>query len=257
MSSEDRRDPRLDNEALRAFWSGLDLLWEAKGAPPAKRRRGLDFTEIVEAASEIADADGLDAVTMRKVAARLGTGAMSLYRHVPDKDALVLLMIDAALAETWTGEPPVRSGAWRADLRQLAESTWTLMRRHPWLPEALLIRPPLTPHAVAGLEWALSIFDGFDLTIDEKMKFVASVHFTVLSGAMNAAIEDRTRERLNASDAEIMHSSGSVLAQIAAHGAFPRVMAFIVDAEHLDETAQMRGSVELVLDGIASRLPQD
>jgi hypothetical protein len=74
---------------------------------------------------------------------------------------------------------------------------------------------------------------------------------------MNAAIEDRTREQLNASDAEIMHSSGSVLAQIAAHGAFPRVMAFIVDAAHLDETAQMRGSVELVLDGIASRLPQD
>jgi hypothetical protein len=108
---------------------------------------------------------------------------------------------------------------------------------------------------VAARLGTLSILDGFELAIDEKMQFVGAVHFTVLSAALNAAIEDRTRERLNRSDAEIMHSSAFVIERIAAHGAHPRVIEFIADGEHLDETAQMRVSVELVLDGITSRLP--
>jgi AcrR family transcriptional regulator len=253
MSSERPADLRGE-DALRAFWSGLDLLWDAAAAPPAAPRRGLGSDEIVRAAIELADADGLEAVTMRRVAARLGSGAMSLYRHVPDKDALVLLMIDAALLEAHELQPMLPEGDWRAALRALAETNWTLMRRHRWLPEAMLVRPPLTPNGVAGLEWALSIFDPFALPIGDKMELVTAVHFTVLSAALNAAIEDRTRERLRMSDEQILSSSSFVIEKIAAGGEFRRVMEFIVEAEHLDETTQMRRAVELVLDGIATRL---
>jgi hypothetical protein len=86
------------------------------------------------------------------------------------------------------------------------------------------------------------------------MQFVTAVHFTVLSAALNAAIEDRTRKRLQASDAEIMHSSGAVIERIAGTDAFPRVMRFIIEADHLDETAQLHAAIELILDGIDARL---
>jgi AcrR family transcriptional regulator len=255
MSSDATPDARRKEEELRAFWSGLDTIWDAETAPPVAPRRGLDFEQIVQAAVAIADAEGLEAVTMRRVASTLGTGAMSLYRHVPDKNTLVLLMIDEALAEAWSGGGMTHSGDWRTDLRALATSSWAVMRAHHWLPEALLTRPPLTPRAVAGLEWSLAIFDAFEIEIGTKMQFVGAVHFTVLSAALNAAIEDRTRTRLQASDEEIMHSATFVMERIAATGRFPRVMEFVADAEHLDETRQMWGAVELVLDGIGTRLP--
>jgi AcrR family transcriptional regulator len=255
--SSDGRDPRRTDDELRAFWSGLDLLWDAASdtaSPAARRRQGLDLAQIVRAAIGIADAEGLDAVTMRRVASTLDTGAMSLYRHVPDKDALVLMMIDAALAGSPGEGAFPEAGDWRGNLRSMAAQTWTLMRRHTWLPEAMLIRPPLTPRAVAGLERALGIFDAFHLDIGIKMQFVGAVHFTVLSAALNAQIEDRTRERLRVSDDDIIHSSGEVIERIAATGAYPRVMRFIVEADHLDDEAQMRAAVELVIDGIGSRI---
>jgi AcrR family transcriptional regulator len=256
--SSDGRDPRRSEEELRAFWSGLDLLWdaEAEAAPGrARRRSGLDLGQIVRAAVGIADAEGLEAVSMRRVATKLDTGAMSLYRHVPDKDALVLMMIDATLDGVRGESTPAGSADWRASLRAMADATWKLMRRHTWLPGAMLIRPPLTPNGVAGLEQALGIFDAFDLDIGSKMKFVGAVHFTVISAALNAAIEDRTRERLQASDEEIMLSSAHVIERIAKSGAYPRVMSFIADAEHLGDEAQMRAAVELVIDGIGTHLP--
>jgi AcrR family transcriptional regulator len=255
--SSDERDPARIEEELRAFWSGLDLLWDAEteaGPGRARRRSGLDLSQIVRAAVEIADAEGFDAVSMRRVATKLDTGAMSLYRHVPDKDALVLMMIDATLDEVRRDPTAPPSADWRASLRAMADTTWTLMRRHTWLPEAMVVRPPLTPKAVAGLEQALAIFDAFDLDIGSRMQFVGAVHFTVLSAALNAAIEDRTRARLQASDEEIMLSSSHVIERIAKTGAYPRVMSLIEDAEHLGDEAQMRAAVELVIDGIGTRL---
>jgi len=85
----------------RSFWGGIELLWELETEAGRPRRRtgtALDREQIVREAIRIADADGLEAVTMRRVAQQLGTGAMSLYRHVPDKDALVSLMVDTVIA---------------------------------------------------------------------------------------------------------------------------------------------------------------
>ncbi|MEP7024008.1 MAG: TetR/AcrR family transcriptional regulator [Actinomycetota bacterium] len=151
----------------------------------------------------IADADGLDAVTMRRVAQRLGTGAMSLYRHVPDKDSLVSLMIDTVLGDLLAEQPMPADLGWRAGLRLLAEETWQFCRRHRWYPEATIAQPPLTPNGTAGLEAALQLFDGYDLDIFTKGQFVSTVHLTVLHAAMNLAIEERARARVAMSDQEI------------------------------------------------------
>src|SRR5580704_11973993 len=140
-----------------SFWSGYDLLWGDNADTAATRRSPLDRTRIVRAALRVADADGLAGLTMRRVATELGTGAMSLYRHVPGKEALVSLMIDEALGEDVLPDQP--SGDWRGDLRLVASMMWDFIQRHPWYPEAVMERPPITPRGLAAFEFALSILE--------------------------------------------------------------------------------------------------
>ena len=127
---------------------------------------------------------GSTALTMRRVATELGTGAMSLYRHVPGKEALVSLMIDEALGEdALPGQP---SGDWRADLRMVASMMWDFIQRHPWYPEAVMERPPITPRGLAAFEFALSMLDNTGLPPTERVVIVATVTSTVINAARTA-----------------------------------------------------------------------
>ncbi|MEJ2869078.1 TetR/AcrR family transcriptional regulator [Actinomycetospora sp. OC33-EN08] len=105
----------------------VDTLW----APPAAARRGrpaLTRDGIVEAAVDVADADGIDAVSMPRLARTLGAAPMSLYRHVPHKDALLALMVDTAI-----GPPPDLAGADRREgFARWARANRTVFRAHPW-----------------------------------------------------------------------------------------------------------------------------
>jgi AcrR family transcriptional regulator len=237
-----------------SFWSGYELLWGLQ-EPATSRRTTIDRHQIVTEAIEIADREGLGSVTMRSVAAALGTGAMSLYRHVPDKDALVSLMVDAAI-----GGPPddlsedALPEGWRARLRLVAERTWELCQRHRWFPEASMTRPPITPSGIRGFELALSFFDDFELDIGTKAHFVSTVYTTVVHTALNAIIEQDARARAALTEAEMFEAGRPFVMEVITSGRFPRVSAFIVEAQHLDETARMRAAIELIIDGIAARL---
>lgn len=112
-----------------------------RGPRPAHSR-----ASIAAAAIGIADAEGLDAVSMRRVAAALGAGTMSLYNYVPKKEHLLDLMLDAAAAEYRL--PPAPSGDVRADLTDLAHQQLAVFRRHPWLPALVLARPSIGPNAL-------------------------------------------------------------------------------------------------------------
>ena len=125
---------------------------EREGTARRGRRPRHVLADVVAAAVALADADGLDAVSMRTVAARLGTGAMSLYSYVPDKEALVAAMVEHVSAEQRL--PDAASGDWRADLTVLAREQRALLHRHPWVIEALTHRQPLGPNALAALEFA-------------------------------------------------------------------------------------------------------
>jgi AcrR family transcriptional regulator len=115
----------------------------------ATRRPDLSADAIVRVAIELADAEGIAAVTMRRIATTLGVATMSLYRHVPTKERLVLLMADAVLA----AQPP-RTARHATDWRAAAEATargfWRLFRRHHWLAQVIsLTRPQPLPHGMA------------------------------------------------------------------------------------------------------------
>jgi AcrR family transcriptional regulator len=236
-----------------SYWSGYDLLW-GLNEPAPTRRTAIDRAQIVRAAIEIADAAGLAAVTMRSVAAALDTAPMSLYRHVPDKDALISLMVDEAIRSAEEeGNWEILKG-WRDQLRMIATSTWRLCRRHRWYPEASMVRPPITPSGIAGFELALSIFDDVDLDIGSKAQFIGAVISTVIASALNTTTEENARLRAQMTEAEIYAAGAPFFERLMTSGDYPRVSAFIIEAEHLDSEARMHAAVELILDGIAARL---
>src|SRR6266700_1658710 len=132
--------------------------------PPRRREarepeRELTQEQVVRTAIAVADAEGQVALSIRRVAAELGIATMSLYRYVPGKDELVLLMADAALGEDRLPAPP--PPGWRAQLELSARLQWTLYRRHPWVPHVIsMTRPQLLPNGVAHTEWALRALHG-------------------------------------------------------------------------------------------------
>ncbi len=162
----------------------LALLWRTRERA-SRRGNDLSADRIVTAAIDLADADGLAAVTMRSVAQHLGVGTMSLYTHVPGKPELEALMVDRACGE---GLGEAGEQRWRAALEGVARRDWDRYHRHPWLLEVVTRRPPFGPNVVAKYQEDLSAMDGTPLGAAERnavlMTLASYVH-----GAARASVE--------------------------------------------------------------------
>ena len=121
---------------------------------PPRRATGLSRDEIVRAAIEVADAEGPEAVSMRRIARELNSGTMSLYWHIGSKEELLDLMIDSIAADAEAPEP---SGDWRKDLHAIACTTRASLHRHPWAVNFMGGRPPTGPKTLRNLERSLII----------------------------------------------------------------------------------------------------
>jgi AcrR family transcriptional regulator len=121
----------------------------------------------------IADREGLDAVSMRRVAAELGTGAASLYRYVATREDLLDLMADAAGGEYTLPEP---SGDWLADLVAVGEQSRAILRRHPWLAGLVITRPVLGPNGIALLEHVLTVLAPHPADVAAKLEAFAMLN---------------------------------------------------------------------------------
>jgi AcrR family transcriptional regulator len=205
----------------------------------------------VAAGIAVADAEGLAALSMRRVAAELGAAPMSLYRHVSDKDELLLKMMDAAISEVALPGPPQE---WRAGLEVAARALWRGFRRHPWLPAALsLTRPQLLPGALAYSEWVLGVLAGADL--DPLTTFTTHLTvFTFVRGmAMNLELEAEAEAVSGLTGDEWMAGQEQALASLVADGRHPhfarvlRGMDFDLDLDQLFEFGLQR-----LLDGLAA-----
>ena len=131
---------------------------EQSESTPARRGRPatIGAAAIVSAACEIADEQGLAAVSMRAVAGRLGVAAMTLYRHIPDKEQLLAAMVEQAAGEyDFTALTPLH---WHDDLVALARQQRDIITRHPWLPELASRFHPLGPATLAYVECVLGLF---------------------------------------------------------------------------------------------------
>ncbi|MFI6025040.1 TetR/AcrR family transcriptional regulator C-terminal domain-containing protein [Amycolatopsis magusensis] len=171
----------------------LRLLWRDRHAEPEPargRRPRLSLEVIVAAAIRIADADGLAAASMHRVAKELGAGTMTLYSYVPAKDELLDLMVDAVLCEyalPGPGEP--RPECWRKQVELYSERTRQTYRCHPWLRQVSMTRPALGPGMVRRQEYLLSALAGIGLTHRQMAAAASSIATFVNS---NAAVEADT-----------------------------------------------------------------
>src|ERR1700741_2258543 len=106
----------------------LEILWD--DTPSSRRSSGLTRERIGAAAVELADSEGLSALSMARLAERLGCGTMSLYRHVANKDELMTFMLSTAPDPPPT---PADSPDWRGALGDWAVGLWDIYHRHPWI----------------------------------------------------------------------------------------------------------------------------
>ena len=179
----------------------LGLLWGSQTSPG---RSGLTLKAIVTAAIDIADNDGLDALSMRNVAERLSVGTMSLYTHVPGKTELIDLMLDTAYGQLYESveEPSQQPGGWNAALRFIARRNWDLYRRHPWMLQTPSARPVLGPNASLKYEAELHPLDNLGLS-DVEMDATLTLILTHVEGCARAqAAIERTQRDTGMTDAE-------------------------------------------------------
>lgn len=149
----------------------LELLWQRS---PGRRgpRPTLSIMGIAEAGVGVADAEGLAAVSMQRVATALGVTPMSLYHYVDSKDELLAIMVDDAIGEP---ESSPTTPGWRAGLTQWAATLAERRLRHPWSVEVLPARPPLTPHQIGWTELGLEILESTGLSTEERLSVLLAV----------------------------------------------------------------------------------
>ncbi|GAB2687359.1 TetR/AcrR family transcriptional regulator [Kitasatospora kifunensis] len=198
---------------------------------PAERSRA----EITAAAVALADAEGLEAVSMRRVATSLGTGAATLYRYVSTRDDLLDLMIDSTAGEY---DLPAPSGDWPADLLTVARQAQQIMRRHPWLPALVITRPALGPAGIDLLEHVL------DVLADHPAAAAAKLEAFALLMALTALF---TQNELAGAGPDSGREA-AYLHHVAAAGSHPRLAALLAAAvpprdDHRDQLAAVLGRV--------------
>jgi AcrR family transcriptional regulator len=171
--------------------SSMGLLWRSEDETRRGPKPRLRVQEVVRVAIELVDAEGVPALSMRRVAQRLGTQAMSLYSYVPSKAELVDLMIDAVLAEL----KPVDAGlGWRAKLEAIAYDNRALLQRHPWLLKLTTHRPVLGPNLIAKYDRELSALEGLGLS-EIEMDLTLTLVNEYVWGAGRAVAEAPEVER--------------------------------------------------------------
>ncbi|MFY4721731.1 TetR/AcrR family transcriptional regulator [Streptomyces sp. LaBMicrA B280] len=223
------------------------LVWERPEPPDRPVPAPLNRERIVRTAIRLADADGLEAVSLRKVATALGVGPMRLYGYIASKEELLDLMVDAAYAEI----RPAGDG-WREVLRSLAEATRRAAHEHEWLADLLGGRPQLGPHALANGETVVARLDG--VALDDVMPMVAAVNAYVI-GAVRREIAERRAERASGLDEKRWQAAlGPYLQRTFATGRFPALAAVVRDAAHRDADHTFRMGLEFLLDGIEARV---
>jgi AcrR family transcriptional regulator len=231
---------------MRCIVSGM-LVWERPEPPDRPVLAPLSRERIVRAAIRLADADGLEAVSLRKVAAALDVGPMRLYGYIASKDELLDLMVDAVHAEI----RPAGEG-WREVLRSLAEATRQAVHQHEWFADLIGGRPQLGPHALARMEAVVAALGGVD--VDTTVPVVAAVDAYVI-GAVRREIAERRAERATGMDKKQWQAAfGPYLERTFATGRFPALASVVRNGAHLDADQTFRTGLDFLLDGIEARI---
>ncbi|GAA3013686.1 TetR/AcrR family transcriptional regulator [Streptosporangium longisporum] len=229
-------------------------IWMRPERPARGPRPAYSRAQITEAAVRIADAEGLEAATMRRIAAEIGAGAMSLYRYVPSRDDLIELMADRLMGEIdVTGLP---SGDWRADLTRYADGMRAMWLRHPWIATVHRSLPGYGPNQLLLIERVMGVLDAH-VSIDENLGLLA-----ILNGYVEGAVREEVSQaqevrRSGLSESEWAARSLPRIRQVLESGEYPIFTRIAMEARQprLGRDDRFRYGLERVLDCIAAALP--
>ncbi|MET7823598.1 TetR/AcrR family transcriptional regulator C-terminal domain-containing protein [Streptomyces sp. NPDC005386] len=224
-------------------------VWTRPRPEPRRRAPGVD--QYVGAALAVADAEGLAAVSMRRVAGDLGSGTATLYRYITNRDELVDLMIDAVQGEDPLPEP---TGEWRADLGTVARALRTTLLRHPWLAGELTGRPALGPNSLRRSESTLRAAVALTSDITLASQALGTVRAYVLGSVAAQQAVRHAEQRTGLSEEEWQRSVGPYITEVLAAGEHPMLARRIIEAEELDPDVEFAFGLDCVLDGLAARL---
>jgi AcrR family transcriptional regulator len=230
------------------------------GGRPGRRARGLEVAEVVEAAIAVADAEGTDAVSMRRIARELNVGTMSLYWYIDSKEELLQLMLEKVQGEAEAPEP---SRDWRADLREYARNTRAALLRHPWAIDFIGVGPPSGPNDARNAERLIAAFDGLGLDIGASLRALTTVGTFVLGAALREIQEIRWHRSAaemtsGMTEAQVEELHAEFNRRVTESGRYPHI-AKIIDAGLDPDAPETRDErfefgLDCVLDGIAARL---
>jgi AcrR family transcriptional regulator len=246
-------------------------LWGRRERGKRGPRPGLSPDAIVGAAIALADAEGLESVSMARVAKELGFTPMSLYRYVGSKDELLALMFNASAQGA---ESVVLTGnGWRERLRDWALLQREYLDRHPWLTQMPLPGPPLAPNSAHFVEHALGAMDGTGLSPADKMRMVGLITSFTLSDAKMYHDARRAAAAARAGAGQIAGAEQAVdaergedarrpaepwtywglLRELVDQATFPRLheLAWTEDPDRQpDDQAEFAFAIDRILDGI-------
>jgi AcrR family transcriptional regulator len=224
------------------------LVWARERPEPSRRAPSVE--QIVARAVAIADADGVAAVTMRRVAGELRSGTASLYRYVTNRDELLDLMVDAVQGE---GDAPALTGDWRADLTAVAHRRRAAFLRHPWLSGELTGRPSLGPNSMRQADLALGA--ALELTPDATLavNIVGTVMAYVLGAVATELADLQAQRRTGLTEAQWQASVGPYVRRLIDSGEYPHLARRLYEAD--DDIApdeRFAFGLARVLDGAAA-----
>jgi AcrR family transcriptional regulator len=238
---------------------GLDLLWGRRQPGRRGPKPGLTVDAIVDTAVRLADAEGLEAVSMARVAEQLGFTTMSLYRYVASKEELLQLMWNAGARGA--DQMVLDGDDWRSRLRSWAVIQRELLDRHPWITQMPMAAPPLAPNSLAFVERGLETLDGTGLADPDKLRVIGLLSSYTLSEARMA--HDAARAAAQATgeaEAGPAWTFEALMRELVDERAYPRLYRIAWSAGPGDEPVspteqeEFLFGIDRILDGVQALL---
>jgi AcrR family transcriptional regulator len=248
------REKKKEVGAAPPLPPGLDLLWGRRERGKRGPKPGLSIEAIVEAAIKLADAEGLGAVSMARVAKVLGFTTMSLYRYVANKDELLQLMWNASAQGA--EDLVVEGDDWRERLRAWALVQREMLDRHAWITEMPMATPPLAPNSLTFVERGLEAFDDTGLADADKLRIIGLISSYTLSESRMA--HEAARAAAQAPADAPRWSFEALLRELVDEQSHPRLhrLAGAADTDREpapdDERQEFVFGLETILDGVES-----
>lgn len=240
----------MESEPDTSLPPGLDLLWGRRERGRKGPKPGLSLDAIVDTAIAVADAEGLKAVSMARVAKDLGFTTMSLYRYVDSKDELLQLMWNASAS----GAPAIEGDDWREKLRSWAIGQRRMVDRRQWILEMPLVTPPAGPNSLAWVEQALEALEGTGLSDGESLGIVGLISSYALGESRMSYETSSAAQR-----GEPVFDYAAVLRAVADERTYPILhraawSGEIDDPDGAGEEESFLFGLDCILDGVATRI---